>query len=394
MAKRRAPLSLTNADHDHVVDGSGKRYFDLTSGWNVTNAGWNNRLLFDDWIRRIDGLQFRPSWCTDPQQTAFSDWLRSNWPRYFPIYACSGGEAIDHAVKLARLVTGKAGLARFSGAYHGSTLGAALAAGYDVAHLESLAVEDRRIVLPIPESDAAIDAALEILATEDEIGAVVFETVLTNAGCRVVPDRFLQHLGSMSREHGFLLICDEVGTGMNRTGAWWSHETRPVCPDVFTCGKALTNGLYPLSITMVAHELRPFFDGESFGSTYGGCPSACAAALATVQFHANAQLGERSLRMGKAAAQQLMSCGRSLDLELQVRGIGLSMAVDIWEPGRTTVRCPDSLVNTLLQRSVFAVPSPDGEQLMITPALTVDHDDLMQALAIVVKAIAQARRAA
>jgi len=391
MAEGRNPLSLTAADHDYVVDGAGKRYFDLSSGWNVTNAGWNNRSLFQDWVRRINGLQFRPSWCTDPQQATFSEWLRSRWPGYFPIYACSGGEAIDHAAKLARLATGKAGLACFAEAYHGSTLGAALAAGYDIGHLEPLGLESRRITLPIPDTDAAVDAALDMLSSEEEIGAVVFETVLTNAGCRVVPDRFLERLNGLSRDQGFLLICDEIGTGMNRTGTWWSHETRPVRPDIFTCGKALTNGLYPLSIAMASQELRPLFDGASFGSTYGGSPSACAAALATVQFHEQARLGQRALELGEAVSRQLVSCGHRLGIELHVRGIGLSIAVDIWEPGCVHVNRSDALVRALLERSVFVAPSGDGEQLMITPALTSDRGGLMRALSVVAEAIAHAR---
>lgn len=394
MVEGRKPLSLTGADNDHVIDGSGKRYFDLTSGWNVTNAGWNNQELFHDWLRRINCLQFRPSWCTDPQQTAFTEWLRTKWPGYFPIYACSGGEAIDHAIKLARLSTGKPGVACFAEAYHGSTLGAAMAAGYHVSHLEQLGLDNRRFILPIPDTDTAIDAAFDILSSEEGIGAVVFETVLTNAGCRVVPDRFLEGLHKLSSDLGFLLVCDEIGTGMNRTGTWWSHETRPVRPDIFTCGKALTNGLYPLSITMAAQELLPFFDNASFGTTYGGAPSACAAALATVQFHEQARLGQRAIELGDAVIQQLVSCGHRLGMELQVRGMGLSVAVDIWDRERVNVGGSDALVRALLKRSVFVVLSADGEQLMITPTLTADHDGLMRAIHTVTETIARTRSSA
>jgi 4-aminobutyrate aminotransferase-like enzyme len=393
MVARREPFFLTGSDHDHLIDRSGRRYFDLTSGWNVTNAGWSNRELFEDWFRRISALQFRPSWCSDPHQTELSDWLRSKWPSYFPIYACSGGEAVDHATKLARMATGKANVACFAEAYHGSTLGAALVAGYDVGHLETLGLSNRRIILPMPETDSAVDAALEMLSNDEDIGAVVFETILTNAGCRVVPDRFLQRINSLSRDRGFLLVCDEIGTGMNRTGTWWSHETRPVRPDIFTCGKALTNGLYPLSIVMVAEELRPFIDDASFGSTYGGSPSACAAALATVQFHEQEKLGRRALELGEAVARQLVACGHRSGVKLQIRGIGLSMAVDICAPGSANVTRSDVLVRALLERSVFAAASGDGEQLMITPALTADHDGLMHALSVVAECIASIRGA-
>lgn len=385
------PLSLISADNDRVVDASGRSYFDLTAGWNVMNAGWNNETIYRDWVDRSRRLPFRPSWCTDANQAALTEYLRSSLAGYSPVYSCSGSEAIDNALKLARLATGRSGVVCVGDAYHGSTLGAALAAGFHVSHLEPLGLDGIRYTLPIPSTDAAITLAEEVLSREEDIGAVVFETVLTNAGCHVVPDRFLELLQRMSQEQGFLLICDEIGTGMSRTGRLWSFEGRGIKPHIVTCGKALTNGLYPLSIALVATELRPFLDDDSFASTYGGTSAACAAALSTIAFHEAAQLPMRARNLGQAVARQLEDCGRRLGTPITADGVGLSIAVDLWGTGWTRARRPDSVVKSLLQRSIFSVLSPDGERLMITPALTANEDALLEALHTVAQTIAEAR---
>jgi len=389
-------LALRGASNDHVVDVSGRTYFDLTSGWNVTNAGWNNEAIFDDWIEIAKRLPFRPSWCTDESRIALTDLLETRLPNYFPIYSCSGSEAIDNALKVARLATGKPGVACISDAYHGSTLGAALASGFSVSHLEPLGLESHRITLPLPLSEEALTTIQEALIREEDIGAVVFETVLTNAGCHVVSDRFLELLQRLSADLGFLLVCDEIGTGMNRTGELWSFEARGIRPHIVTCGKALTNGLYPLSIALVSTELRPFVDEPSFASTYGGTPAACAAALSTIAYHEKSVLGLRALALGRTAINQLEKLGRSLGSPLATQGAGLSLAVELWS---TSAKCkppphmPEMIIRSLLEHSIFSTLSADGTQLMITPPLTAEEDSLTQALDVVARVIIGMRRA-
>lgn len=376
-------LELSSAQDETVVDADGRSYYDLTSGWNVTNAGWNNQTIFKSWVERINSLPFRPSWCTDASREALTEFLVTTLPNYFPIYSCSGSEAIDNALKVARMVTGRASVACISNGYHGSTLGASLAAGYEVSHLEPLGLELRRFVLPIPVSDEELAATQRILEQEEDIGAVVFETVLTNAGCFVVPNRFLEMLGQLSQELGFLLICDEIGTGINRTGALWSFQSRSIQPHIVTSGKALTNGLYPLSVAMVANELAPFVDRAAFNSTYGGTPSGCAAALATLSFHKASNLGSRARDLGRTVSSHIETYGRRAGCPIATQGIGLSIAINLRDqavPSRQQQYLSENLVAELSRRSIFASLSADAACLMITPPLTASMDRLLSAL--------------
>ena len=390
---REQLLALHGAKNDRLIGIDGRVYYDLTSGWNVTNAGWNNEAIFTDWIEAARALPFRPSWCTDPNQERFKEQLGSIFPGYIPILSCSGSEAIDNALKVARVTTGRGGVACVGDAYHGSTLGAALAAGYTVDHIDALGLDNRRFALPAPVSDADLATIEALLTREDSIGAVVFETVLTNAGCRVVPDAFLNLLQRLSDEFGFLLVCDEIGTGMNRTGHPWSFQGRPIRPHVITCGKALTNGLYPLSLALVANDLRSFLDEASFASTYGGSPAGCAAALSTLAFHQAADLGSRALELASAVTAIFESNGRKLGGHFDIHGVGLSMAVNIGggDPEFAHASRPKKIIQSLLERGIFAVLSPDGQQLMITPALTAELEPLMDTLDVVAETIVASR---
>lgn len=378
---------LAGADNDRVIDNFGQWYYDLTSGWNVMNAGWNNPIIFNDWITRIQPLSYNPPWCTESNQLELTLQLNSLLPGYFPIYSCSGSEAIDNALKFARLVTGKSGVACIDGAYHGGTLGAALATGYSVSHLESLDIENKRYILPVPDSEEAIEVIRNILSCEESICAVVFETILTNFGCRVISDKFIDILYQLSQEQGFLIICDEIGTGINRTGYFCSFEKYRIKPHVVTFGKALTNGLYPLSVALISTELRSYYDEFLFTSTYGGTASACAAALSTISFHRDAQLQIRANELGKAITQHFDECCKKYGVMLNLHGSGLSMAIDISKLISNKTKQLSSLVHILRQRSIFAVMSSNGEQLMITPVLTTDPNKLMEALSIVIQTI-------
>jgi 4-aminobutyrate aminotransferase-like enzyme len=252
------PFHFKAARGSHIWDEQGTRYTDLTSGWNVVNAGWNCPEIRDDWHRYIDTLTYRPAWCTDDfykrLEAAFADFA----PGYVMIPSCSGGEGIDNALKIARLVTGRPGVISIAGSYHGSNTGAALAAGHDVSHLEILDLERHRVVIPVPGGIYDLPEIERQIRQAEGAAAIVFETVLTNAGCHMVPAEFLSLISRLAAELGILLICDEIGTGLNRTGSLLSCQRRGIRPDIIVCGKALTNGLYPLSLCLASADLTRF----------------------------------------------------------------------------------------------------------------------------------------
>jgi 4-aminobutyrate aminotransferase-like enzyme len=380
--RRRRPFEaqqrMTGAQGSYVRDHMGDRYFDLTSGWNVVNAGWNNPTILADWQECLTTLPFSPAWCTNRYREELTEVLAEAVPGYRPVFSCTGSEAIDNALKIARLVTGRGGVASFGGCYHGSTCGASLANGDEMPHLAPLGWQHFRLQLPFPCDAASMREMERMIAEADNLGALVFETVLTNAGCHVMPNRFFPKIEELAREYGFLLICDEVGTGISRTGTLLSCQRYPVRPDLIVCGKALTNGLYPLSITFCNPRFLPLLDEASFASTYGGTSAGCAAALATLGFHRRNKLGAMAAAHGAAVRQRLLKNSAGLPSVRSVEGAGLELAIHLrWE--ECTGFTPDSLLDRLADSAIFAVLSPPDDHLMFMPPLTSELPDLLDA---------------
>ena len=372
-------IKIAGAEGAHIWDANGRRYIDLTSGWNVINAGWNNGVIRDSWFSMTSHLPFRPSWCTDDASAALHQMFDELLPGYALIPGCSGGEGIDNALKVARLVTGYSGVISFEGAYHGSTTGAALAAGYDLQYVEMLGLAEPTVRLPVEPGAASLKRVEQLVRGAEGAGAVVVETVLTNAGCVEAPSELLKLLSSLAKELGFLLICDEIGTGIYRTGPLFSFQSYAFRPDIVVCGKALTNGFYPLSLCLVSDNLMRELDRRPFDSTYAGTPSACAAALATLRFMVSSELGARALSI----SDEVSAYSQRRSLRLQ--GKGLELAVEL---NQKDALAREPIVDRLLQKGVFAATSPGDTHLMITPPLVIEPAVLRSALDVVAEVLA------
>src|SRR4051794_18244949 len=167
---QEAILKLKSGQGCQLEDCDGNRYLDLTSGWNVVNAGWENADIRDAWLRDSESLSFRPSWARDSLIERLSERLAELVPGYRLIPSCTGGEAIDNALKVARLITGRGGVICFAGAYHGSGTGASLATGYDVPYLPQIGLDGRSVWMPLPTSDDAVQSAEALIREFEDAG--------------------------------------------------------------------------------------------------------------------------------------------------------------------------------------------------------------------------------
>lgn len=370
----------------HVWDNKDRRYMDLTSGWNVVNAGWNNPEILDALRSCAETLPFKPSWCFDIYSTALVETLSGILPGYIPIAGCSGADGIDNALKVVRLVTGRPGVISFAGAYHGSSTGAALATGYEVSHLDSLGLPHRQVSLPFVTTDEGLLAVEQLVRSTEDAGAIVFETVLTNAGCFTLSEEYLNLLRSLADEHDLLLVCDEIGTGFGRTGKVLSHAPA-LKPDIVVLGKALTNGLYPLSLCMVSKDLVGFLSKESFLSTFAGAPLGCAAAIASINYHTRHDLASKAASNGVAIRKKFEETLSGCELIVGLHGCGLELAVHFdWTRCRDVGLTPCELIRHLKSQDVFATLSTDS-QLMIIPPLIAETTDLLSAMDVIIDVI-------
>jgi 4-aminobutyrate aminotransferase len=329
-----------------LYDTAGRAYLDFANGIAVTALGHGHPRVTAAIHAQVDRL-IGPTGAIGFSEPVvkLASLLADTFPHPIDtvMFLNSGSEAVDAALKLARRVTGRPGIICFRGAFHGRTFGATSVtssslnyrAGYEPL-LPGVYFAPYPAAYPDYEADAerASTASLDILRSllrtlvpPTSLAAILIEPVLGEGGYVPAPASFLQALRSICDEHGILLIADEVQTGFARTGRMWGFEHAGIVPDVVCLAKAIANGL-PLSAIASRRELQERWGKSAHGSTFGGNPVACAAAIAVLEtiraedLVANAAARGSELRTGleRIAAEE----PRIGDL----RGLGLMVGVE------------------------------------------------------------------
>ena len=276
------------------------------------------------------------------------------------VFGVSGGEANDLAIKLAWATTGRKGIVSAQGGYHGHT-GLSTATG-DAEYREPfLASLPGFAQVPFDDLDA-LDRAVG-----DDTAAVILEPIPATLGMPIPSPGYLRGVERLCRERGALFLCDEVQTGLGRTGKIWCHEHDAVAPDIVVTGKGLSGGIYPITATLMTPEVFAFFDHHPFShiSTFGGSEVGCAAATAVLDaieapgFLARVEaLGERFER-GFAGAP----------FALRRRGLFMGMKFAFPEAGMAAAKL-------LFDRGIFAVyANNDRSVLQMLPPLVTSDDE-------------------
>ncbi len=351
----RWPIFWQRARGANVWDADGNRYLDLTAAFGVASVGHTNPHVAAA-IRNKTGTLLHAMGDVHPNELKLQlarELVKLTFRKNARVlFANTGAEAVEAALKTAAIHTGKPGIIAFGGAYHGLTYGALAATSrefFRAPFLEQLGSFVSRVpfgVIPEPVPYC---------------GAVLVEPIQGRGGIVVPPDDFLPKLRRFCDEHGMLLILDEVYTGFCRTGRWFACEHWGVVPDLICVGKALGGGL-PISACIGRASVMdswPESKGEAIHtSTFLGNPLACAAALASIAEMKRLRLCERTAKLGAHVQQRLPA-----------RGKGLMLG---WEVGDATALCEQ-----LLQRGIIAIPEGErGEVLGLTPPLTISQREL------------------
>jgi 4-aminobutyrate aminotransferase len=360
--------SWSHGQGHQLFDTAGRGYLDFANGIAVTALGHTHPAVTAAIHAQVDRL-IGPTGAIGFSEPVVRlvDRLAAELPD--PIDSIfllnSGSEAIDAALKLARRVTGRPAIVAFEGAFHGRTYGATSITSSSGNYRRGYEPMLPSIYLaPFPAAwrdfdgdetratEACLDRLRAMLATvvpASSVAAIVIEPVQGEGGYIPAPVAFLQGLRALCDEHGILLVADEVQTGYGRTGRMWAFEHAGIVPDVVCIAKAIANGL-PLSAIATSTELQQRWGRGAHGSTYGGNPVACAAALAVLDTieaeglvaNAAARGAELSAGLGRLAAED--------ERIGDVRGPGLMVGVEfVAKPGS---RAPDgALVDRLIARS-------------------------------------------
>ncbi|MGZ6272405.1 MAG: aminotransferase class III-fold pyridoxal phosphate-dependent enzyme, partial [Candidatus Limnocylindrales bacterium] len=329
---RAYPIVPVRGDGLVVEDIDGNVFLDFAAGIAVTSTGHSHPDIVDAITRQAaDLIHFSASDFYLPIYAHTAAELDRIAPMRGPtrvFMGNSGAEAIEAAIKLARFATGRQYLLAFIGGFHGRTYGAvsltASKAKYHAGFGPLLPG-----VVHVPFGSAGLDEleqrVFKKLVPAKEFAAVVVEPIQGEGGYVVPDDAFLPHLRQICDEHGILFVADEVQSGAGRTGKMWAIEHWGVEPDILCAAKGIASGM-PLSAMISRAELMTWSIG-AHGSTYGGNPIACAAALATIKL-LEGGLIENAARRGEQALEGLRPLVRRHEsIVRDVRGKGLMLGV-------------------------------------------------------------------
>lgn len=337
------------AENAEIWDREGKRYIDFAAGIAVVNTGHRHPKVIEAVKAQLDRFTHTCHQVVPYENyVELAERLNRLVPGDFPkktIFATTGAEAVENAIKIARHYTGRPGVVSFAGGFHGRTfMGMALTgkvqpykAGFgpmmnDVWHL------------PFPcelhgvSADDAI-RAMETLFKADvdpaRVAAVIVEPVQGEGGFYEVPAGFMAQLRDLCDKHGMLLIADEVQTGFARTGKLFAMEHHGVAADITTMAKGLGGGL-PISAVTGRAEVMDSPNPGGLGGTYAGNPLGVAAAHAVLDVIEEEGLNDRATRLGQRLKQRLAGMRDSVPEIVDIRGPGFMNAVEFNVAGTDT----------------------------------------------------------
>ncbi|PSR23888.1 MAG: aspartate aminotransferase family protein [Sulfobacillus acidophilus] len=413
---------VSHASGVYLWDTEGKRYLDGSSGALVVNVGHGRTEVVQAMAQQAQRVAFAHTMrFTSQAQERLGALLaeRLEPERYYTYLVSGGSEATETAIKLARQYHLERGderrtkiMSRWA-SYHGNTLGALAASGHLARRrpYSPLFAHQTFVHFDVPVAQAhagpcsCLDSVQARIQQEDprSIAALIIEVVGGSALSGFVPHAgYLKGLEDICRQHGILLIVDEVMTGMGRTGSWWAHTTEGLRPDLMTLAKGLSSGYSPLG-AVVAHETvwRTVAEGTgsfAHGFTYGGNPVSAAAANAVIEIMEQEHLVANAKAQGERLHQGLLALAAQSPLISQVRGRGLMQGVVLQslpgEPGTVATRLgQDAFSHGLIVYPGSGSPDRlDGDHLLIGPPLSIrphEVDELLEGFAASVQRVAQ-----
>ncbi len=389
-----------HAEGSWIWDVGGRRFLDLGAGIAVTNTGHRHPRVVAAIHAQVDRLLHTSVVVKHQPYIEAAEAIAGLAPFLVrpQVFLCnSGAEAVEGSLKLARWATSKPEIIAFERGFHGRTLAATSLTTAKASYQEGYApllpgVHLAPYCVPGPTSphrtdEAATAAALDALdalmdqrAAGERVGVMVVEPVLGEGGYVVPPVAWLAGLRARCDRHGILLVFDEVQCGLGRTGRPFAAETFGVTPDVVLFAKGVASGL-PLGGLIAGAEIMARWPKGAHGSTFGGNPVSCAAAVATIGVLRDEGLCERAEVIGEHARARLRAIADGPIVE--IRGIGAMVGVELHDKvAATTVqqRCLEAGV-------IILTCGPASNVLRLVPPLTMSDEELDHGLDVLERAL-------
>lgn len=399
IVKQATPVVVEKAEGNWIVGTDGVRYLDFTSGIGVTSTGHCHPRVVEAARAQIGNVIHAQATTVMHKPLLeltekLSAYLPENLDSVF--YANSGAEAVEGALRLARQATNRPNIIAFQGGFHGRTSGASsiTTAGTKFRN-NTVPLMGGVVIAPFPyayrlgmsEADAVrfalreLDYIFATVTNPNEVAGFIIEPVLGDGGYLPVPLEFLRGIEQRAREHGIVLIVDEIQSGVGRTGAFWAHTRSGVSPDILITAKGIASG-FPISAIAASKELMAKGLPGSQGGTYGGNAVAAAAAIETLDVIDDEQLVHNSAERGEQLQAGLKRLQEQFPVIGDVRGLGLMQAIEFTTPeGEADATTAAAVQQGAVAEELLLLPcGPLGNVIRIVPALTVSAEEVDLAL--------------
>ncbi len=369
----RYPISLVRGEGSHVFDAEGKEYLDLFPGWGCNILGYSPQRVIEAVQEQVAKLIHVPNtWYTEPQGEFAEALCTRSFGKAF--FCNSGAEAIEGAIKLARLHTAKEKykIITFENGFHGRTYGAVTATAQPKYH-EGIGPMVAGFTYA-PHND--LEAVRQLV--DNETAAILIEPVQGEGGVNTPADGFLQGLREICDENDMVLIFDEVQTGMGRTGEWFAYQTFGVQPDIMTMAKGIAAGIACGAI-IAKDEVAPSLRPGMHASTFGGNPIAMVAGLATVETIEAENLLENCQQMSSRFEDFFTQLKEELPIIEEVRVCGAMIGVDLSINAMPAVQ-------KAMDRGLLLNATHDTV-VRLLPALNVTEEDVTQGCQVIAEVL-------
>ena len=418
---RRIPIAIKRAHGIYVEDTDNNIFIDCLAGAGTLALGHNHSVIHEALKQHLDTqAPLHTLDITTPQKDAFIESVFDALPIEFAqnarIQFCgpSGSDAVEAAIKLAKIATGRRSILAFSGGYHGMTNGTLSLMGNlsTKSPVPNLMPEVQFLPYPYTyrcpfglEGDASIDSNLhyiENLLSDPESGvtapaAIIVEAVQGEGGVIPAPTRWLKGLRKITKRYDVPLIIDEIQSGIGRTGAMFAFEHANIIPDAIVISKAIGGGL-PLAVVVYDKFLDKWSPGAHTG-TFRGNQMAMVAGSVTLDYIRSKDLCNNAEKMGKRLTQHLQQIQRDYPHLGEVRGRGLMIGVEIVKPGtefeKKQAHYDGHLAAKIQQLSVqigliIELGGRDGCTLRFLPPLIIQPEEIDHVARIFSKAVSEA----
>ena len=365
----RLPVSFARGQGACLYDADGNRYLDALAGIAVVGLGHAHPAVTQAIQRQAETLLHTSNLYEIPLQEQLARRLCEISGMENAFFANSGAEANEAALKIARRYGNERGIENpqviaMDGSFHGRTMATLTATGNRKVHagFEPLLGG----FLRAPYND--VSRVANIAENNNGVVAIFVEPVLGEGGVQIPADDYLLKLREICDEHGWLLILDEVQTGNGRTGRYFAYQHANILPDALTTAKGLGNGV-PIGVCLARGPAAETLVAGTHGSTFGGNPLVCAAALAVISELTDGGVIERAAELGKRIINALAKNLDGLNHVRDVRGKGMMIAVELENP------CTDLIQKALSKRLLLNVTTDNVLRLLPPLNLTDDEAD-------------------